>query len=789
MQLSRSWLNEYVDLPADHSDLDRMLTDVGLEVEFIEDRASALNKFVVGEVLTCEKHPNADKLSVCTVHDGSEVSTVVCGAPNVAAGQKIIFAQIGAVVPSAGFTIEKRKLRGVESSGMICSTAELGMDDDHSGIAVLPASAVPGRPIAVQLGFDDVLIGIGITPNRGDALSHIGVARDIAAAARKPLRMPAVVAPDVAEPMDFSIDIVDPDLCIRYSGAVIEGVRIGDSPEWLAARLRAADIRPINNVVDVTNYILMEIGQPMHAFDVAKLQGPGIIVRKSAEGECMSTLDGEQRSLPAGALLICDKRDPVAVAGVMGGLQSSVTEATTNILLESACFHPSSVRRTARQLGLSTDSSYRFERGTDPNITMWALKRASALIIEIAGGTLRGMYDNYPQPVEAARITLRPGRCNDILGIEIPAEEQRGILEALSFTVAENADGSLDCRVPTFRTDIEREIDLIEEIARIHGYDNIPVPTRITVNVGDQFDDQALPERLRQLWLGFGYDEIMSSSLVSAEHAALGGTTVVSVRNPVSKERPALRGSLISSLLEAVDHNVRNGNSSLRLFEIGRVYSVEAEGFGERTMLAAVVTGSAEERNWHTPARKSDFFDLKGSVEAFISVLHLDKDVIFYYDRTSTLSPEALTIEVKGRYVGQVVAVSDDILATLGIDQPVLYAEFEIDALRGLLAAQQTYVPVAKFPAVVRDLAVIVDAQLAAAEIEKSIAASGSSILREWRVVDVFTHESIGAGRKSVAFTMTFRADDRTLKDEEIQASVQTVLDALRRDHQVELRV
>ncbi|MCZ7555537.1 MAG: phenylalanine--tRNA ligase subunit beta [Bacteroidia bacterium] len=789
MQLSRNWLSEYVTLPADHNDLDRILTDVGLEVEFIEDRAAALNGFVVGSVLTCEKHPNADKLSVCTVHDGEAVSTVVCGAPNVAAGQKIIFAKVGTVVPSGGFTIEKRKLRGVESAGMICSTAELGLDDDHSGIAVLPADALPGMPIAEYLGINDVLIGIGITPNRGDALSHIGVARDIAAATRQPLRLPQVQEPTIEDAADFRIDIDDAELCVRYSGALIEGVRIGDSPEWLAARLRAADIRPINNVVDVTNYILMEIGQPMHAFDRAKLQGSGIHVRTSRDGETISTLDGEQRSLPEGALLICDEQAAVAVAGVMGGLDSAVTSGTTSILLESACFNPSSVRRTARRLGLSTDSSYRFERGTDPNITMWALRRAAALIADIAGGTVRGLYDAYPVPVEPKRITLRPQRCCDILGIDLPAEEQRTILESLSFTLYDNADASFDCIVPTFRNDISREIDLIEEIARIHGYDNIPVPTRISLNVGDQFDAQALSQRFRALWLGFGFDEILSSSLVPHAHAGLGGANVVSVRNPVSKERPALRGSLLSSLLEAVDHNIRNGNASLRLFEMGRIYFTTDDAFNERDMLAAIITGSAQERSWYAGSRDSDFFDLKGAVETFISALHLEKDTKFCYDRTSTLSPAALHIEVKGRYIGQAVAVSDHILASFGIEQPVMYAEFEMDAFLEVLTEQQSYTAVAKFPAVSRDLAVIVQETVTVDALSNCIAASGAANLRDWRVVDVFRHESLGAGRKSMAFSMTFRADDRTLKDDEIQAAVQTVLDALRRDHQAELRI
>lgn len=791
MQLSLNWLRSYVDVPESLEELEALLTNVGLEVESIEDRRDSFKNIVVGEVLTCEKHPNADKLSVCTVSNGAEVSTVVCGAPNVAAGQKVIFAQVGAHIEHLGFTIDRRKLRGVESAGMICSSSELGLDEDHSGIAVLSADAKPGTPMAEYLGYDDVILGIGITPNRGDALSHIGTARDIAAATGSPLRMPIVDTADVTDPEPFSIDIRDAVLCPRYSAAIVRNVTVGDSPEWLRKALTAAGVRPINNIVDVTNYVMMEIGQPMHAFDLALLDGAGIVVRTSAPGEKLTTLDDEERSLPDNALLICDTEKAVAVAGVMGGQHSAVSSSTTSILLESAHFHPSSVRRTAKLLQLSTDSSYRFERGSDPNITMWALRRAVQLILETAGGEVRGIYDGYPAPVTPKVVVLRPAFVERILGITIPADEQRRILEALQMDILEATETSFTCRIPTFRSDLEREIDLVEEIARIHGYDNIPVPTRIEMNVGARFDDQAFPAQLRNILLGFGFDEILSSSLVARARAGADGEAgkTVDVLNPVSKERPSLRTSLLPSLLEAVDVNIRNGMRSVRIAEIGHVFAEAGEKqFNERNMIAFAITGNAQGRSWFGPERSADFFDLKGVLQGLLESLYIDNDTIFYYDRTSTLSDHVLTLEVKGRYAGRAVEVSDTILASFDIDQPVYYAELDVEVLHAAIPERQKFVPVAKYPSVTRDLAVIVAKDIQASQISATVLLGKPAFLKSVRVVDVFTHESLGSDHKSVAFTMTFQAEDRTLTDQDINASVEAIVTALRRDLQAELR-
>lgn len=791
MQLSLNWLRQYVGLPESIEDLEALLTNVGLEVESIEDRRSAFGNIVVGEVLTCEKHPNADKLSVCTVHDGVETATVVCGAPNVAAGQKVVFARVGAHMEKLGFTIDRRKLRGVESAGMICSSAELGLDDDHSGITVLKDDAVPGTPIAEHLGYNDVILGIGITPNRGDALSHIGTARDIAAALGAPLHLPAPPEVPAAASEHIPIEIADAVLCPRYTGAIIRNVRIQESPDWLRQALTAVGIRPINSVVDVTNFVMMEIGQPMHAFDLALLRGRRIEVRPSGEEEQIVTLDGQQRPVPEGSLLICDGEGPVAVAGVMGGEHSSVTDGTTEILLESACFQASSVRRTSKLMQLSTDSSYRFERGSDPNITFWAIRRAAQLVIETSGGEWCGITDVYPIPVEPRRVTLRPAFVNRLLGIEIPDGEQRRILTALQISVDDEGTEAWTCSIPTFRSDLEREIDLVEEIARIHGYDNIPVPTRIEMNVGGRFDDQEFPGRLRQLLLGLGFDEILSSSLVPRGHAGVGAGdgNVVDVRNPVSKERPSLRSSLLPSLLEAIDVNIRNGLVSLRIAEIGRVFQRSGpQDFVERNMLAFAISGAASQRSWYTAERASDFFDLKGAAEQLLSALYIDNETAFYYDRTSTLSDHVLILEVKGRYAGQLVEVSDVILETFDIDQPVYYAEFDIDVLRQALPERQVYQPVPRYPSVIRDLAVIVPRSIRAEQIEETVRKVGPKHLRSIRIVDVFTHESLGPDRKSIAFSMSFQAEDRTLKDDDVSASVDAVVEMLAHELQAELR-
>ncbi len=780
MKISREWLATMTELPASAAELERQLTAAGLEVEAVEDQAERLRGFVVGSVLACEKHPKADKLSICTVDDGAGHAQVICGAPNVAAGQKVIFARIGAVVPRDGFAIEKKKIWGVLSSGMICSASELELGEDKSGIMVLPAEAPVGMPAAEYLGRNDLLLEIGITPNRPDALSHAGVARDLAAINRAPLRLPEV--PDLRPAGDPFVRIDAPRSCPRYAAAIIRGTRAAESPAWLRRRLEAVGLRAINAIVDVTNYVMVEMGQPMHAFDLRMLEGESIVVRESGEGERFVTLDGKERMLRAGSVLICDARKPVALGGVMGGANSEISGDTRDLLLESAYFDPASIRRTSKYLGLSTDSSYRFERGSDPNAPMHALARAAALIVEIAGGSVTQVADVYPVPVAPARVDLRTAQVPRILGIDIPVGRMREILAALGCGV-EEAPGILRCTAPTFRPDLTREIDLIEEVARIHGYDEIPTPRTVHIHAGARIDAEAAAAHVRSVCLGFGLDETMSPSLIEkakAELFAPGAT--VSVLNPVNAERPTLRPSIVPSLLESIDFNLRNGTRDLRIFEIGSVFRRAATPdaaskdplapFAERMMLGIALTGRASPRSWHTKERTYDFFDLKGIGEALLDSLHLDNHGFICYDSAGTLSKTGLRIEFQGRTTGFLEVVPDELLASFGVDQPVYVLEMELPETASGEASTGTYSAISKFPPVTRDCAFVLDGSYRAEEIIGHMKSLDAPFLREIQLVDIFEHPSLGEGRKSLAFTFTLQAPDHTLTDAEIQGSI-----------------
>ena len=492
MKVSVKWLNDYINLEDISSDeIAEKLSRSGLEVDEIIDKRKLYENFVVGYVKEKEKHPNADKLSLCKVSDGFEIYDVICGAPNVEAGQKIAFAKIGAVMPNADFKITKAKIRGEYSYGMICSESELGISDDHEGIMVLDENAEEGKPLAEELGLDDVTLDIDLTPNRADALSHIGVARDLAALYNREVEYPEIELNETSEKSEdlAKVEIEDVEGCPRYVAKIVKNISVKESPEWLKTKLIAVGLRPINNVVDVTNFVLYEIGQPLHAFDLEKLEGRKIIVRKAGSNEKFTTLDSKERKLQPDDLMICDAEKPVAVAGVMGGENSEVTESTKNILIESAYFNPSRVRKTAKRLGLSSDASYRFERGADPNISVFAANRAAKLIAELGGGEVaQGAIDVYPKKIEPRNVDVRFERINKVLGYEISAESVERILGKLGFQIIKKTDEKLSVSVPTFRHDIEREIDLIEEVARIYGYDEIPDIPRITVSLDAKVD-------------------------------------------------------------------------------------------------------------------------------------------------------------------------------------------------------------------------------------------------------------------------------------------------------------
>ncbi len=787
MIVSLQWLRRFVPVPENLPLLEKTLTDIGLEVEAIETTGGDFTDVVVAEVRSCEKHPDAKKLSVCSVFDGEETWTVVCGAPNVATGQKVAFARLGCVLPAVGITIERRTIRGVESAGMICASDELGLGSDHSGILILPEDSPVGRSYRDLLGPCDTNLQIGITPNRGDALSHLGVARDLAAALRLPLTAP--VPPALPPRAPVTITIEDPEGCPRYSAALLRGVRIQPSPLWLRAAVEGVGIRSINTVVDVTNYVMLELGQPLHAFDFSRIAGQGIVVRRSKDGETFTTLDGKTHTLTAGSVLICDTEKPVALAGVMGGQNSEITDETTDILLESAHFHPSRIRRTARQVGLSSESSYRFERGTDPERTILALERAVELILATSGGEVVGSVDAWPNPAPKEEITVTPDRVNALLGITIPAEEMERILRDLGFEV--RRDGAvLRCIVPGWRSDCTRPIDLVEEIARIHGYDNIPSPHSITLPAQPRREDDAWTTKIRGIALGLGLDEVMSSSLVAREHHPREGMdSIVSVLNPVSQDRPTLRSHLLVSLLEAVDINLRNGTPSIAIFEAGKIYRRAKEGgFLEEEHFGIALTGQAEERTWHGAGRTWDFFDIKGFAEAILLKLGLDNRFAFSYDGSDSLFQHRLRILSQGLDLGVVGEVDPAFRGIFDVDQSVYACDLNLEAMKQLSKEEKRYQPVPKFPVVKRDLALVVEEGTRAEQLRAVIREAGCQYLVSVEVVDVFRHDSLGVGKKSLMVTCQFQSPERTLQEAEIQSDIVRILREADRHLQAVLR-
>ncbi|PIS45066.1 MAG: phenylalanine--tRNA ligase subunit beta, partial [Ignavibacteria bacterium CG08_land_8_20_14_0_20_37_9] len=575
MKISLNWLKEYIDLSDITVDeIVSKLTMSGLEVESVENQIEMFKNFIVGFVEDKEKHPNADKLSLCVITNGIEKLKVVCGAPNVAVGQKVVFAQIGAVIPKSGMKISKAKIRGIESNGMLCSESELGLSDDHSGIIVLDQSSKEGTSVSEALHLNDVLFEIGVTPNRADALSHIGVARDLAAIFQRELKLPKVSIPQSTKNINelASIEIVDVQNCPRYSVKVVLNVEIKESPDWLKRSLKAIGLRPINNIVDVTNFVLHEIGQPLHAFDLDKLAKQKIIVKKADADSLFTTLDGKERKLNENVLLICDGEKPVAVAGVMGGENSEVTSTTKNILIESAYFNPSNIRKTSKYLGLSTDASYRFERGTDPSNTVYAAERAAQLMTQLSGGeVVEGVIDIYPNHIFEKEISLRFNQVERVLGYTLPNESIKNILTSLGFEIKNISVAAITVLTPTFRPDVEREIDLIEEIARINSYDAIPTIAKIAIPIGEKVDESAFVDDLRNIAMGLGFNEILSIPMITEKAANIFGKPI-GLLNPQGSEMGFLRTSLLASALSVVEKNINVGEKNLKLFEIGKVF-------------------------------------------------------------------------------------------------------------------------------------------------------------------------------------------------------------------------
>lgn len=798
MKISLNWLKDYINLDGlTVEEIVSNLTMCGLEVEDFTDQSKIYENFVIGYVKEKEKHPNADKLSLCKVTDGTNDFQVVCGAPNVAAGQTVVFAKEGAVVPKGGFKIGKAKIRGVESFGMICAEDELGLSDDHAGIMVLDESYKLGKSFSEAFGLNDVVLEIGITPNRPDALSHIGVARDLAAIFNRELKIPEIKLTETSAPVEneAAIEIIDTVNCPRYSAVVVKDITIKESPEWLKTRLKAIGQRPINNIVDITNYIMQEVGQPLHAFDLDKVGGKKIVVRKAGNDNKFTTLDSKERKIDPNSLMICDGDKPVALAGVMGGENSEISNKTTNVLIESAYFNPSSVRKTSKQLGLSTDASYRFERGIDPNNTLYAAQRAAQLMAELADGKIcKGAIDVYPEKINEKIVTLRQSRTLRILGYEVEIQKVKSIVKNLGMKIVSEKEDVLELTIPTFRPDIEREIDVIEEIARIHGYENIPAVERIANNLDRKTDESEFADTVKNAAVALGFYEALNNSLVSEKLAEMMGKSIA-VLNHQSVDMSNLRTSLVPGLLQTISKNINVGEKNLQFFELGNIFIRKSEkiksfdDFTEETNLIFAITGNSGQKEWHSKERAYDFYDLKGFIDSFTRKLGLSKILSDVYNNEGDALYSYYYSKNKGsQVIGKGGSIRKEILKQFDIIQDVYCFEFKFEGLKELNSVKNKFSELLKFPKVERDFAFIFDKNISNSEIKDYILSCKSKLLKNVRLFDLFESESFGKEKRSLAYSLEFYDETRTLTDDEVEKEFTNLTELVKKKFNAELR-
>ncbi len=798
MKISLNWLKNYIDI-SNYSpiDLKNILTNSGLEVEVIEEVGKALEGFVVGEVISKEKHPNADKLSVCKVNDGKEIHQVICGAPNVEAGQKIVFAPLGVIIPGTGEKLKKVKIRGVESFGMICSEMELGLGDDHTGIVVLDNDAPVGMPINQYLGINDFVLEIGITPNRPDALSHIGLARELSSLIKKKFVFPKIDFDESEDRIEkyLKVEILNEIDCPRYCARMVRNVKVKESPQWLKNYLTNVGIRPINNVVDVSNFVMLELGQPLHTFDARLIEGGKIIVKNADDNEKFITLDGKERTLDSSMLMICDTVKKIAIAGVMGGANSEISENTKDVIIESAYFNPKSIRRTSKKLSLSTESSYRFERGVDYKNTLIAANRAAQLIAELSGGEVVGGYiDENPVKFDDIVIHLRVSRTNKILGIELSRDETVDILQRLGITVQKSNGDILICTVPSFRPDLTREIDLIEEIARIYGYDKIPGDSRINFEISIDKIQPRLEDKIREILTGYGLFEVMNNTLLSEDEAKFDNLKTVKILNPISQELSHLRPSLIPGLLKTVALNHRFSEFDLQLYEIGRVMIAKKDNVNEvgdyieLERLGICLTGKLVDKNWKEDAINSDIFYLKGIVEALLEKSSLDNINFTSYYASGN---EFYSIEIKtfiGKtYIGSLFKMTENYLKKFDIEKPVYIAELDLGLLRSLPKTTVVFKKLSNYPKVERDISFFVDNEIPYEKIEQVIWRFADKLLINVYLFDLY-FDPKKSDKKSLAIRLEFQSHEKTLTAEEVDTRVTKITAALEKELNVQLR-
>ena len=820
MNISYKWLKEYVDFDLTAQQVADALTSTGLEVDALEEVQSikgGLKGLYVGKVLTCEAHPNSDHLHVTTVDLGKgEPSQIVCGAPNVAAGQKVIVADLGCVLYDGDkeFVIKKSKLRGVESNGMICAEDEIGVGTSHDGIIVLPEDAVVGTPAAEYYNLEsDWLIEVDITANRADGLSHWGVARDLYAWLKSNGYETKMHRPDCSaftvdnHDLPIEVKIENTEACKRYACVSVTDCEVKESPEWLKNKLNTIGLRPINNIVDITNYVMMAYGQPLHTFDADMVKGHKIVVKTMPDGTPFQTLDGEEHKLSDRDLAICNEEDPMCIAGVFGGKGSGTYETTKNVVLESAYFHPTWIRKSARRHGLSTDASFRFERGVDPNGTIYALQQAAILCKELAGGKVSmEIVDVYPEKMENAVVDLTYKYVHDLVGKDIPVEKIKSICESLEMKVLEETAESLKLEIPAYRVDVTRPCDVVEDILRIYGYNNVEIPTQLKGSLvikGDEDQKHKLANLVSEQLVGEGFNEILNNSLTKGAYyegsASFPAENCVKIMNPLSTDLNVMRQTLLFGGLESVQHNVNRKRGNLRFFEFGNVYTFDPEkenlddpmqAYKEQYHAALWITGKRVEGSWAHANEDSNFYELSAYVENILRRIGVKPGMIVRKKSESDIFSAGLTIENRGgKKLIEMGIIAKKLQKQFGLDAPVFYAELNWTALMKVIKKNEVlYTEVPKFPAVSRDLALLVDNSVEFAQIEQIARQTEKKLLKKVELFDVYEGDKLPAGKKSYAVNFILQDEEKTMGDKQIEAIMNKLIANIKKQLNAELR-
>ena len=816
MKVSLGWLKEYIDIDLNVEEVCQILTQIGLEVggyEKFESIKGGLKGLVIGKVLTCVEHPNSDHLHITTVDLGDGTPTqIVCGAPNVAAGQTVVVATVGTTLYDGeeSFEIKKSKIRGVESFGMICAEDEIGVGSSHDGIIVLSDDVKIGMPASEYYNVtSDYTIEVDITPNRIDGASVIGVARDLAAY----LKQSREIEYKLPSVEDFKVDnntsnttitVERPEACRRYCGISIEGITVKESPEWLQTKLKSIGVRPINNIVDITNFILFELGQPLHSFDKDQIIGDKVVVKSFPAGTPFVTLDGVERKLHQDDLMICNAEEPMCIAGVFGGLKSGITENTKNVFLESASFDPVFVRKTARRFGLNTDASFRFERGTDPNACIYAIKRAAMLIKEVAGGEITSdIIDIYPEPMKDFEVKVKYSHIDRLIGKAIGHDTIKNILSALEIKIVSEEGDDLLLNVPPYRVDVTREADVIEDILRIYGFNNIEVPNKVnsTLSYTEKPDAYKLRDMISDMLAANGFNEIMNNSLTKASYfesfETFNPERTVKLFNPLSSDLGAMRQSLLFGGLESIAYNINRKNADIRFFEFGKEYTFNKKEncdnpqkqYKEEEKLAIFISGNKSQLTWNGKEVKSDFYNLKGYCDMVLKRLGIKQESLKVTDVQLDIFKEGLTYSCGQQVILHFGVVSKKALKLTDIEQPVYYAEFQWENILKLMKSHKvTYTPMPKFPAVKRDLALLLDKKVTFKEVKDIALRTEKEILKDVTLFDVYEGEKLGADKKSYAVSFTLLDEEKTLTDKVIDKTMNKLIGAYKHQLGAEIR-